>query len=93
MSLGQELAPHLPLLRRYARALTGSQAHGDAFVRATLEALPEKHKEAFVLVRFEGMSVADAARILGTSEANVKVRVFRAAEVFREVLSKREGGR
>ena len=38
MSLGQELAPHLPFLRRYARALTGSQAHGDNFVRATLEA-------------------------------------------------------
>ena len=34
MSLGQELAPHLPFLRRYARALTGSQSHGDAFVRA-----------------------------------------------------------
>ncbi|QPQ54036.1 response regulator [Allosphingosinicella flava] len=39
MSLGQELAPHLPFLRRYARALTGSQQHGDAFVRATLEAI------------------------------------------------------
>ena len=39
MSLGQELKPHLPFLRRYARALTGTQAHGDAFVRATLEAI------------------------------------------------------
>ena len=39
MSLGQELAPHLPFLRRYARALTGSQGHGDAFVRAALEAI------------------------------------------------------
>src|ERR1044072_486023 len=39
MSLGQDLAPHLPFLRRYARALTGTQAHGDAFVRATLEAI------------------------------------------------------
>ncbi len=39
MSLGQELAPHLPFLRRYARALTGTQNHGDAFVRATLEAI------------------------------------------------------
>jgi CheY-like chemotaxis protein len=39
MSLGQELAPHLPFLRRYARALTGSQGHGDNFVRATLEAI------------------------------------------------------
>jgi CheY-like chemotaxis protein len=39
MSLGQELAPHLPFLRRYARALTGSQGHGDAFVQASLEAI------------------------------------------------------
>lgn len=39
MSLGQQLAPHLPFLRRYARALTGSQQHGDAYVRATLEAI------------------------------------------------------
>jgi CheY-like chemotaxis protein len=39
MSLGQQLAPHLPFLRRYGRALTGSQTHGDAYVRATLEAI------------------------------------------------------
>lgn len=39
MSLGQQLAPHLPFLRRYARALTGSQSHGDAYVRAALEAI------------------------------------------------------
>jgi FOG: CheY-like receiver len=39
MSLGQELAPHLPFLRRYSRALTGAQSHGDAYVRATLEAI------------------------------------------------------
>ena len=39
MSLGQQLAPHLPFLRRYGRALTGSQVHGDKYVRATLEAI------------------------------------------------------
>lgn len=39
MSLGQQIAPHLAFLRRYARALTGSQSHGDAYVRATLEAI------------------------------------------------------
>ena len=38
MSIGAEVAAHLPFLRRYARALTGSQATGDAFVKATLEA-------------------------------------------------------
>lgn len=39
MTLGQQLAPHLPFVRRYARALTGNQKQGDAYVRATLEAI------------------------------------------------------
>ena len=38
MSLGAQVAVHLPYLRRYARALTGSQTTGDTYVRATLEA-------------------------------------------------------
>ncbi|MFN4038188.1 MAG: response regulator [Erythrobacter sp.] len=38
MSLGQQVASQLPFLRRYARALTGSQTSGDARVRALLEA-------------------------------------------------------
>ena len=41
MSMTQTLAPHLPYLRRYARALTGSQSSGDAHVRAALTALLE----------------------------------------------------
>ncbi|OYX32049.1 MAG: response regulator [Caulobacterales bacterium 32-69-10] len=39
MGLLERLAPHLPYMRRYARALTGEQAAGDAYVRATLEAI------------------------------------------------------
>ena len=39
MSKAQAVAQHQPYLRRYARALTGSQASGDAYVAATLEAL------------------------------------------------------
>lgn len=41
MSLGDHVGKNLPYLRRYARALTGSQSTGDAFVRATLEAALE----------------------------------------------------
>lgn len=41
MSFRQQLASQLPYLRRYARALTGSQSLGDAAVRETLEALLE----------------------------------------------------
>lgn len=55
-------------------------------VRATLRNLPETHREAFVLLRFEGLSVAEAAKILDTSESNVKVRAFRAYEAFRAAL-------
>ena len=39
MSLLARLAPHLPYVRRYARALTGDQATGDGYVRVALEAL------------------------------------------------------
>lgn len=38
MPFAEKIAEHLPYLRRYARALTGSQNSGDAYVRATLEA-------------------------------------------------------
>ena len=41
MSLSTRIAPHLPFLRRYARAVTGSQAAGDGYVAAVLEALIE----------------------------------------------------
>jgi len=38
MTNAASIGPYLPFLRRYARALTGSQKAGDAYVRATLEA-------------------------------------------------------
>jgi DNA-directed RNA polymerase specialized sigma24 family protein/CheY-like chemotaxis protein len=39
MSLSHEIAPHLPYLRRFARALCGRQESGDAYVVALLESL------------------------------------------------------
>jgi DNA-directed RNA polymerase specialized sigma24 family protein/CheY-like chemotaxis protein len=39
LSTSQAVVQHLPFLRRYARALTGSQASGDAYVAAALESL------------------------------------------------------
>jgi len=39
MSLSARIAPHLPLLRRFSRAVSGSQSSGDALVAATLEAI------------------------------------------------------
>ena len=39
MPLSTRIAPHLPYLRRFARATTGSQHAGDSYVEMTLEAL------------------------------------------------------
>ena len=41
MTLSQTIAPHLPYLRRFARALAGTQKAGDAYVAATLQILAE----------------------------------------------------
>jgi DNA-directed RNA polymerase specialized sigma24 family protein/CheY-like chemotaxis protein len=38
MSISKAIAPHIPYLRRFARALAGNQAAGDAYVAETLEA-------------------------------------------------------
>ncbi|MBQ2261614.1 MAG: response regulator [Loktanella sp.] len=41
MSMSLQVAKELPFLRRYARALTGSQQSGDRYAAATLEAILE----------------------------------------------------
>jgi DNA-directed RNA polymerase specialized sigma24 family protein len=39
MSVSEQVSAHLPALRRFARAVTGSQKSGDAYVASTLEAI------------------------------------------------------
>jgi DNA-directed RNA polymerase specialized sigma24 family protein len=41
MPISEIIAPYLPYLRRFARALAGSQAVGDIYVQAALEAIIE----------------------------------------------------
>jgi RNA polymerase sigma-70 factor (ECF subfamily) len=43
-------------------------------------------RDAFVLTRQSGLSVREAAQVLGTSEAAVKVRVHRAVLALRDAL-------
>lgn len=57
-----------------------------AVVERTLAKLPPNQREAFVLLRYEGLSVADAAAILGTTEGAVKLRAFHAYEALRAAL-------
>jgi RNA polymerase sigma-70 factor (ECF subfamily) len=60
-------------------------------VQATLAKLPASQREAFILVRFEGLSMAEAAQVLDTTEASAKIRAFRAYEALRAALG--EGAR
>jgi RNA polymerase sigma-70 factor (ECF subfamily) len=59
-------------------------------VERTLARMSVINREAFVLIRFEGQSVAEAAQILGASESAVKLRAFRAYEMLRAALKSEE---
>lgn len=53
---------------------------------AELERLPAQQREAFLLVRDEGLSMSEAALLLGTTVAAVKLRASRAYRALRAVL-------
>jgi RNA polymerase sigma-70 factor (ECF subfamily) len=55
-------------------------------IRAELARLPETQRVAFELVKEEGLSLAEAAQVLGTTVAAVKLRAHRAYEALRAVL-------
>ena len=61
----------------------------EAEVRGDLARLPESWREAFELVRFEGLSVAEAAEALGITRGMVKIRTFRATAALRKAVARR----
>ena len=55
-----------------------------------LESLPEQQREAVVLTKLGGKSVAEAAEIAGTSVGAMKVRAHRGYESLRRLLGGRK---
>src|SRR5512143_2608880 len=58
--------------------------------KAALDALaqlPEQQREAVVLTKLEGKSVAEAAEIAGTTVGAMKVRAHRGYEALRKILA------
>jgi RNA polymerase sigma factor (sigma-70 family) len=55
-------------------------------VRAALAALPESQRVIIHLHRYEGMTFAEIASALGTTEGAVKLRAFRGYERLRKAL-------
>jgi RNA polymerase sigma-70 factor (ECF subfamily) len=89
-SAGSSAEPPAPPSTRGDEALAAREMLD--IVQATLLGLPALQRDAFVLIRFEGLSVAEAAQVLGTTEGAVKVRAFRAYEALRAALD-RSGGK
>jgi RNA polymerase sigma-70 factor (ECF subfamily) len=59
-------------------------------VRAELDRLPPAQRDAYELVRGEGLSVAETAEVLGTTPTAVKLRVHRVYELLRAMLGAAE---
>ena len=57
-------------------------------VEGVLARLPASQRDAFVLIRYEGLSVQDAAAVLGATPTAVKLRAFRAYEALRAALER-----
>lgn len=57
-----------------------------ARVQARLDRLPAHQRAAYTLVREEGLSVAEAAEVLGVTTNAVKVRAHQVYEALRAVL-------
>jgi RNA polymerase sigma-70 factor (ECF subfamily) len=55
-------------------------------IEEALRALPERPREALVLVRFQGLSHAEAAAIMGTSNQTVANHVSSALKQLRDLL-------
>jgi RNA polymerase sigma-70 factor (ECF subfamily) len=55
-------------------------------IERVLAKLPQSQRAAFELIKNEGLSVAEAAQVLGTTVAAVKLRAHRAYEALRGAL-------
>jgi RNA polymerase sigma-70 factor (ECF subfamily) len=71
--------------QRPADELVDSQRLGGA-IEAQLERLPESHRVAFELIQKEGLSIREAAEVLGTTPNAVKLRAHRAYVALRSAL-------
>lgn len=54
---------------------------------AALGAMPESQRQAFVLLKLDGLTIAEAAEVAGVTETALKLRAHRAYEALREVFS------
>lgn len=63
-----------------------------AFVRASIDRLPERYRTVLLLRDIEELDTQETARLLGISEGVVKVRLHRAHQALRALLAPQLAG-
>ncbi len=57
-------------------------------VEQELQRMSERNRSAYLLLKIEGLTAAEAAAVLGTTDDAVKQRAFRAYEALRAALTR-----
>jgi len=68
-----------------------SELHAETLARIVeheLQRMSERNRSAYILLKIEGLTVIEAAAVLGTTGDAVKQRAARAYETLREALSR-----
>jgi RNA polymerase sigma-70 factor (ECF subfamily) len=68
------------------------QKRMEAEARRDFASLPTGWREAFELVKVDGLSVAETAEVLGITRGMVKIRAFRATAALRATIARRLRG-
>jgi len=76
----------LPDTQPGPEAILGRQQEADRLRTAVLR-LPPALREVLILSRYHGLSFAEVARVVSSSEGAARVRAFRAMERLREILA------
>jgi RNA polymerase sigma factor (sigma-70 family) len=56
-------------------------------VKSALEQVAPRHRQLFTLVRFQGLSIAEAAQVIGMTASAAKVTLFRTTKRIGELLA------
>ena len=64
-----------------------------AIIQGSIDNLPSRQKQAFILRNFEGMSVRNVSKVMKCSEGSVKTHYFRAMQKLKIELEKYEGNK
>ena len=85
-------AAHITGVAEDADHPEGERAASAAAAMAALEHLPDNQREALILTKVHGRTVAEAAMITGTTPGAIKLRAHRAYVTLRGLLRRTAGG-